>query len=189
MASKRGDTCGVDDNPRVVLVTGSSRGLGRGIAERLAADGSAVAVNGSNAERTDGVAAAIGARGGRAEAFVGDVTDAAQVDRLVADVEDRLGPIQVLVLNATGPQPEAPIMEVSWEDHLDQLRFFVLSPILLGRAVIPGMRAAEFVASSTSTRRSSTCLAPADRPASPPSRHRSASCGLGLASSRRMASP
>ena len=68
----------------------------------------------------------------------------AQVDRLVVDVADRLGMIQVLVLNATGPQPEAPILEVSWDDHLDQLRFFVLSPLLLGRAVIPGMRAAGY---------------------------------------------
>jgi len=132
----------VDARPRVALVTGSSRGLGRGIAERLAADGFAVAVNGSNAERAEEVAAGIRARDGTAESFVADVTDAEQVDRLVSEVGDRLGPVQVLVLNATGPQPEAPIMEVSWNDHLDQLRFFVLSPVLLGRAVIPGMRAA-----------------------------------------------
>ena len=46
----------------------------------------------------------------------------------------------MLVLNATGPQPEAPVADVSWEDHLDQLAFFVKSPVLLLRAVLPGMR-------------------------------------------------
>ena len=134
----------MNDLARVALVTGSSRGLGRGIADRLATEGFAVAVNSANAERAADVAAAIAARGATAEAFAADVTDQDQVNRLVAEVEDRLGPIQVLVLNATGPQPEAPIMEVSWADHLDQLRFFVLSPVLLGLAVIPGMRAAGY---------------------------------------------
>jgi 3-oxoacyl-[acyl-carrier protein] reductase len=47
----------------------------------------------------------------------------------------------VLVLNATGPQPEAPLDEVSWQDHLAQLAFFVKSPVLLGLAVLPAMRA------------------------------------------------
>jgi 3-oxoacyl-[acyl-carrier protein] reductase len=47
-------------------------------------------------------------------------------------------------VNATGPQPEARIPEVPWEDHLAQLAFFVKSPVLLGRAVLPGMRDKKF---------------------------------------------
>jgi 3-oxoacyl-[acyl-carrier protein] reductase len=47
----------------------------------------------------------------------------------------------VLVLNATGPQPEAAVTEVAWAGHLAQLDFFVKSPVLLGRAVLPGMQA------------------------------------------------
>jgi 3-oxoacyl-[acyl-carrier protein] reductase len=126
---------------RVALVTGSSHGLGRVIARRLARDGLAVAVNGLDAEAARGVADAIRDDGGAAGAFPADVTDEAQVAGLVAEVADRLGPIGVLVLNATGPQPEAPLSEVAWADHLAQLAFFVKSPVLLGRAVLPGMRA------------------------------------------------
>jgi 3-oxoacyl-[acyl-carrier protein] reductase len=129
-------------NPRrVALVTGSSRGLGAAIARRLGQDGFAVAVNGT---RIDGsaadVVAAIRADGGTAEAFAADVTDERSVQRLVDDVAGRLGPIDVLVLNATGPQPEAPLEDVTWDDHLGQLDFFVRSPVLLARAVVGSMR-------------------------------------------------
>jgi 3-oxoacyl-[acyl-carrier protein] reductase len=51
----------------------------------------------------------------------------------------------VLVLNATGPQPEAPVTEVGWADHAAQLDFFVKSPVLLGRAVLPGMQARRYL--------------------------------------------
>jgi 3-oxoacyl-[acyl-carrier protein] reductase len=50
----------------------------------------------------------------------------------------------VLVLNATGPQPEASLAQVAWADHLAQLRYFVKSPVLLGRAVLPGMQAGRY---------------------------------------------
>jgi len=128
-------------NRRVALVTGSSRGLGRHIAMRLAGDGFAVAVNGLHEEgRTEDVAAEIGEAGGLAQAFAADVTDEGAVAGLVRAVEGALGPVSVLVLNATGPQPEAPLEDVEWHDHLAQLDLFVKSPVLLGRAVVPGMR-------------------------------------------------
>jgi len=128
-------------NRRVALVSGSSRGLGRHIAHRLARDGLAVAVNGLHDDGASAEAVAeISAEGGVAEAFAGDVTDEAQVADLVAAIERELGPVDVLVVNATGPQPEAPVENVAWDDHLAQLDFFVKSPVLLGRAVLAGMR-------------------------------------------------
>ena len=126
---------------RVALVTGSSRGLGATMATRLAQDGFAVAVNDSSGgEAGRGVARAIREGGGLADVFTADVTDADRVAALVAAVERQLGPIDVLVLNATGPQPDAAIERVGWEEHLAQLDFFVKSPVLLVRAVLPRMR-------------------------------------------------
>jgi len=127
---------------RVALVTGSSRGLGSAIARRLARDGLAVVVNGvRDDEQARGVVDAIKEAGGVAGTFAADVTDERQVVELVAAVAEHFGAVDVLVLNATGPQPEAPLMEVAWEDHLAQLEFFVKSPVLLARRVLPGMRA------------------------------------------------
>lgn len=131
--------------PRVALVTGSSRGLGSAIAERLAQDGLVVAVNDLHGgPRAAAVVDAIRASGGIASAFAGDVTDEEQVVALVTDVRDTLGPIDVLVVNATGPQPEAPIDEVGWDEHVAQLAFFLKSPVLLGRAVLPSMTSRRF---------------------------------------------
>lgn len=130
---------------RVALVTGSSRGLGKAIAGRLARDGLAVAVNGLGGDaQALGVARAIRDDGGVADAFPADVTDGQQVAGLAAAIATSLGPVGVLVLNATGPQPEAPLADVAWEDHLAQLDFFVKSPVLLGRAVLPGMKARRY---------------------------------------------
>src|SRR5215470_2466109 len=122
-----------------------SRRLVAAIARRLAGDGFAVAVNGLHG---DGLAAEVGrairADGGVAEVFGADVTDEEQVARLVSAIAGRLGPIDVLVLNATGPQPEAALTEVGWSGHLAQLDFFVKSPVLLGRAVLPAMMARRY---------------------------------------------
>jgi 3-oxoacyl-[acyl-carrier protein] reductase len=92
----------------------------------------------------DRVAVEIRERGGFSEAFGADVTDAIDVAGLVGAVTDRLGPIDVLVVNATGAQPEAPVADVRWEDHLEQLEYFVKSPVLLGRVLVPGMHARGF---------------------------------------------
>jgi 3-oxoacyl-[acyl-carrier protein] reductase len=72
-------------------------------------------------------------------AGINDVTDDRQVAELVGAVGDLLGSVDVLVLNATGPQPEGALGQVSWEEHAAQLDFFVKSPVLLGRAALSGM--------------------------------------------------
>lgn len=125
------------------LVSGASRGLGAVIARRLAADGWPVAVNyRSELERDEvgHVVEDILARSGTAEAFAADITDEAAAAGLVSRATDQLGSIDVLVVNATGPQPVVPLEELSWQDHLDQLLFFVKSPTLLVQAVLPGMK-------------------------------------------------
>jgi 3-oxoacyl-[acyl-carrier protein] reductase len=130
---------------RVALVTGSSRGLGAVIARRLARDGFAVAVNARPGDAlAAGVSRAIRDDGGIAGEFLADVTDERQVAGLAAAITSRLGPVDVLVVNATGPQPEALVADVAWADHLAQLDFFVKSPVLLGEALLPGMQARRY---------------------------------------------
>jgi NAD(P)-dependent dehydrogenase (short-subunit alcohol dehydrogenase family) len=57
-----------------------------------------------------------------------DVTDERQVAELVAAITDRFGPVDVLVLDVTGPQPDAPVTEVATADHLVQLNFLRQEP-------------------------------------------------------------
>lgn len=87
----------IDLTGKNALVTGSTRGIGRAIAETLAAAGARVAVVGRDKTRADEVAAAIG---NSAHGFACDVADAAAVNQLVADVEAAFGGIDILVNNA-----------------------------------------------------------------------------------------
>ena len=81
---------------RRALVTGSSAGLGRAIAEMLAAEGAAVVVHGRNSERTNAVAAGIRAAGGEAVAAVGDLA----MDSGADGVAQATGEVDILVNNA-----------------------------------------------------------------------------------------
>ena len=124
------------------LVTGASRGLGRAMALRLAAAGWTVALN--YAHDHDGARRTldqIEALGGRARAFCFDVTDENAVSGGVAQIRDGLGPVGVLVNNATGAQPLIPVERQRWSDHLAQLEFFVKAPLLLLQAALPDFRA------------------------------------------------
>lgn len=112
------------------------------MAKALAAAGWSVAVNYAHDDKgAAGVVAAIGKAGGKAKAFRFDVTDKASVRHGVREIEHALGPIDVIVNNATGPQPFIPIEEQSWDDHLDQLRFFVKAPLLITQEVLPAWKA------------------------------------------------
>jgi len=87
----------IDLTGKNALVTGSTRGIGRAIAETLAKSGARVAIVGRDIEKAREAAAAVGSG---AQGFACDVTDTAAVAKLVADVEAAFGSIDILVNNA-----------------------------------------------------------------------------------------
>ena len=130
---------------RTALITGASRGLGAAIAIEQGAVDNNVAVNYFNSQAAaEKLCVRIRDAGGTARAFKADARDEAEVDRLVGEVEKAFGGVDVLVVNATGPQPLLSIEQQTWQSYLDQLEFFVKSPLLLLKRVLPGMRARGF---------------------------------------------
>ena len=87
----------IDLSNRVALVTGSTRGIGRAIAEACAGAGARVAVVGRDKAKAEEAAASLG---GSARGFGCDIADTAAVNRLIADVEAAFGSIDILVNNA-----------------------------------------------------------------------------------------
>ncbi|HKD08312.1 MAG TPA: SDR family oxidoreductase [Bryobacteraceae bacterium] len=139
----------------VALVTGSGRGLGRGIAEALAKGGAAVAIH----DRTEEAPARYGECGGltdvvreierrgvRATGVTGDISDEESVRRLVADAETSLGPISILVncaggdigVNGSKPEPNN-ALEVPIEDVHAVINRNLIGTMLICRMVCPGM--------------------------------------------------
>jgi 3-oxoacyl-[acyl-carrier protein] reductase len=104
---------------KVAIVTGSSRGIGRAIAERFAADGAAVVVNyARSANEAGSVVAGIEARGGRAIAIQANIGVVADIRRLFSDTIAKFGKVDIVVNNAGDPGPVKPIAEIS-EDEFE----------------------------------------------------------------------
>jgi 3-oxoacyl-[acyl-carrier protein] reductase len=126
---------------KTALVTGASRGLGAAIARKLAACGAKTAINYfGSPQKARQLLDQVRHAGGMAEVFQADVRDESAVAGLVAGVTKVFGPIDILVINATGPQPFIKLEELTWRACLDQLEFFVKSPVLLVKAVLPSMK-------------------------------------------------
>jgi 3-oxoacyl-[acyl-carrier protein] reductase len=124
---------------RVALVLGASRGIGRAVAQELAAEGARVAISARTPEPLEQLAAEIGAT-----AFPHDNADLDAVPALIDAVTQALGPIEILVTNTGGPPASADPLAQSREDWEAAYRTLVLAPLALIAAVLPGMRESGF---------------------------------------------
>jgi 3-oxoacyl-[acyl-carrier protein] reductase len=124
---------------RVALVTGASRGIGRAIAAELAAEGATVAIASRSRAGIEAAAEDIGAA-----AFVHESCDLDGAARLVAEAQERLGPVDVLVCNTGGPPAGADALGFTREQWQAAYSDLVLAPMALIEAVLPGMRERRF---------------------------------------------
>ena len=127
--------------PRVALVTGAVRRIGRAIALALAADGAAVVINtrASHAEAA-AVAAEIEAAGGQALVALADVTDEAAVQAMVEATLARFGRLDILVNNAADRQ-QRPLTEISLAEWRHITGIILDGAFLCARACLPAMLA------------------------------------------------
>lgn len=130
----------VDLNGKRILLTGASSGIGEAGAELLAREGATVAVVARRRDLLDALAKRITTAGGEAVAIPCDISDMDAIDALVADVEQRLGGVDILINNA-GRSIRRPLAE-SLERWHDVERTMVLNyyaPLRLIRGLAPGM--------------------------------------------------
>ncbi len=129
---------------KVALVTGSSKGIGEGIARGLAREGAVVVVHGRDRAKTEAVAEDIMAGGGRAHAVIGDLTVDDEVARLVAAAQAFAGPVEILVNNAGGsgtPEDWTTTRPETWAAGYDRN---VLAAVRVTTRLLPAMRQAKW---------------------------------------------
>jgi 3-oxoacyl-[acyl-carrier protein] reductase len=127
---------------RVVLITGSSRGIGAATARLFAKHGAAVAVNYlNNAGAAERVVADITGAGGRAIAVQADVRVSTDVAEMVRTIGQRVGLIDTLVLNANIMVPLTPFIESPWDEFAAKVVGELQAAFYCVQAIVPGMMA------------------------------------------------
>jgi NAD(P)-dependent dehydrogenase (short-subunit alcohol dehydrogenase family) len=128
---------------QVALVTGAGRGIGRAIAQALAAEGAQVAVTARTTAELDEVSRQIHSAGGKSLCISADLADRGAPPRIVADVKKTLGPIDILVNNAGVGSSADPRPLVEFDDAFWDLSLAVnlTAPYLFCKAVLPEMLA------------------------------------------------
>ncbi|MFN8475901.1 MAG: SDR family NAD(P)-dependent oxidoreductase [Anaerolineae bacterium] len=135
-----GDTTG-SLSGKVAFVTGSSRGIGAAIAARFAEAGAKVALHGRDMAALEEVQSEIERRGGQAMCVVADVTRFGEIEAARGQIEQSLGPVDILVANAGGsftrPGPLEEISEEGWQASVDGN---LTATFLTVKSVLPGMK-------------------------------------------------
>ncbi len=127
-----------DVKDRIVLITGSSRGLGFVFATGFAQAGATVIVNGTNPGTVQQAVERIRQNGGQTKGYPFDVTNEAEVIQNIAAIEKNVGPIDVLINNA-GIQRRAPLDELTMENWRAVIEVNLNAAFFLAQSVAKGM--------------------------------------------------
>ncbi len=149
---------------KVALVTGSSRGIGAGIARLFAQEGAKVVLHGRDEAALSSVQAEIESAGGKVMQVVADVTRFDEIEAMRCQVEDTFGPVEILVANAganlTLPGPVERISEEGWRATVD---VNLTATFLTIKSFLPGMkerRTGSIITISSAAARRPTAMSP-----------------------------
>ncbi len=125
---------------KVALVTGASSGLGEACALALAREGVRIAIAARREKELERVATAAREAGSpQAHSFVADLSDARSIDRLLRDVHDEFGGVDILIANSGGPKPGT-FTQTSPADWDTAYQTILRSMLQLVEGIVPGMR-------------------------------------------------